>query len=268
MPPSEYQKVCEHAARVGGRVLRDMLGKVGVREKGRADLVTDADFAAQKAICDLVLGTYPDHAFLGEEIDENHHRFTPRPERGINSSCFRWIVDPLDGTTNFVHGVPLFASSVALAHGNDVICGTVYIPILEECFTTAKGQGAFLNGEPIRTSNVTEFSEALASVSFPTTTESDSPDLLAFLKFLPITQAIRRTGSTAINLAYIAAGRFDLMTCYGSNAWDVAAGVLLVREAGGVISDPSGGPFDLDKGATLASATKTLHDKTVQLING
>ena len=96
----------------------------------------------------------------------------------------------------------------------------------------------------------------------------DSPDLLAFLKFLPLTQAIRRTGSTAINLAYIAAGRFDLMTCYGSNSWDVAAGVLLVQEAGGVISDPSGTTFDLDKGATLASATQILHDKTVLLING
>jgi len=275
---SEYQKICEHAASVGGQILRDMLGNVEVREKGRADLVTDADFAAQKAIRDIVLGAYPDHAFLGEESDMQSgtehwqpgtlrcgRRNTRSVETG--SSGFRWIVDPLDGTTNFVHGVPLFASSVALAHGNDVICGTVYNPMLEEFFTAARGQGAFLSGQPIRISNVTEFSEALASVSFPTTTESDSPDLLAFLKLVPLAQAIRRTGSTAINLAYIAAGRFDLMICYGSNAWDVAAGVLLVQEAGGVISDPSGSPFDLDKGATLASATKTLHDKTVQLIN-
>ena len=250
--------------------MRDMLGKVGVHEKGRADLVTDADFAAQKAIREIVLGVYPDHAFLGEESDwQPGADWQPGTERSAvtGSSGFRWIVDPLDGTTNFVHGVPLFASSVALAQGNDVICGTVYNPILEECFTAARGQGAFLNGAPIRTSAVTEFSEALASVSFPTTTLSDSPDLLAFLKLVPVTQAIRRTGSTAINLAYIAAGRFDLMTCYGSKAWDVAAGVILVQEAGGVISDPSGGPFDLDKGATLASATKILHDKAVRLIH-
>ncbi|MCL2623172.1 MAG: inositol monophosphatase, partial [Planctomycetaceae bacterium] len=140
-------------------------------------------------------------------------------------------------------------------------------PMLDECFTAAPGEGAYLNGKPIRTSHVTEFSEALASVSFPTTFDTVSPDLLAFMKFVPETQAIRRTGSTAINLAYIAAGRFDLMTCYGSNAWDVAAGVLLVLEAGGVVSDPSGAPFDLDRGATLASATKTLHDKTVRLLN-
>jgi myo-inositol-1(or 4)-monophosphatase len=259
--PSEYQKICEHAARVGGRVLRDMLGKVAVREKGRADLVTDADFAAQKAIREIVLGAFPDHVFLGEEAEEMQNAERKMPHG------FRWIVDPLDGTTNFVHGVPLFASSVALAHGNDVICGTVYNPILEECFTAARGEGAFLNGKPIRTSNVAEFTDALASVSFPTTTQSDSPDLLAFLKLMPETQAIRRTGSTAINLAYIAAGRFDLMTCYGSNAWDVAAGVILVQEAGGVISDPSGAAFHLDKGATLASATKILHDKAVLLIN-
>jgi len=261
---SEYQKICEHVARVGGRILRDMLGKVGVREKGRADLVTDADFAVQQAIRDIVLGAYPDHAFVGEESD-----WQPGTERSVvtGSSGFRWIVDPLDGTTNFVHGVPLFATSVALARGNEVLCGAVYNPMLEEFFSATQGQGAFLNGTPIHTSNVTEISEALASVSFPTTTDSDSPDLLAFLKLVPVAQAIRRTGSTAINLAYIAAGRFDLMTCYGSNAWDVAAGVILVQEAGGIISDPSGTPFDLDKGATLASATEILHDKTVQLIN-
>jgi myo-inositol-1(or 4)-monophosphatase len=138
----------------------------------------------------------------------------------------------------------------------------------EECFTAMLGEGAFLNGAPIRTSEVTDFSSALVSVSFPTSTRPDSPDLLAFLKLVPEAQAIRRTGSTALNLAYIAAGRFDLMTCYGSNSWDVAAGVLLVQEAGGIISDPSGSPFDLDKGATLASATQTLHDKAVQLIHG
>ncbi|MCL2118092.1 MAG: inositol monophosphatase [Planctomycetaceae bacterium] len=262
MTTSEYQKVCEYAARIGGQVLRDMLGKVGVREKGHADLVTDADFAAQRAVREIVLGAYPDHLFLGEESDANE------VAAASGASGFRWIVDPLDGTTNFVHGVPLFASSVALASGKEVLCGTVYNPMLEECFTAAQGEGAFLNGIPIRTSGVTGFSEALVSVSFPTTTCTDSPDLLAFLKFVPESQAIRRTGSTAINLAYIAAGRFDLMTCYGSNAWDVAAGVVLVQEAGGVISDPSGAAFDLDKGATLASATKTLHDKAVWLING
>jgi len=261
MTTSEYQKICEHAARVGGRILRDMLGKVGVREKGRADLVTDADFAAQKAIRDIVLNAYPDHVFLGEESDAKEVAMA------TSSSGFRWIVDPLDGTTNFVHGVPLFASSVALARGKEVLCGTVYNPMLEECFTTALGEGAFLNGEPIHTSGVTDFSAALVSVSFPTTTRPNSPDLHAFLKLVPESQAIRRTGSTAINLAYIAAGRFDLMTCYGSNSWDVAAGVLLVLEAGGIISDPSGSPFDLDKGVTLASATQILHDKTVLLIN-
>ncbi len=258
---SEFHKICTYAAKIGGRILRDMLGKVGVREKGRADLVTDADFAAQKAIRGIVLGAFPGHLFLGEESDANER------SEAASSFDFRWIVDPLDGTTNFVHGVPLFASSVALARGKDVLCGTVYNPMIDECFTAAKDEGAFLNDMPIRVSDVSEISAALASVSFPTTTLGDSPDLVAFLKLVPEAQAIRRTGSTAINLAYLAAGRFDLMTCYGANAWDVAAGVLLVREAGGVVTAPDGGPFDIDNGASLAASTATLHKKTVQLIN-
>ena len=239
-----------------------MLGKVGVHEKGPADLVTDADFAAQNAIRQIVLGAFPGHVFLGEESDANE------AAAAVESTGFRWIVDPLDGTTNFVHGVPFFASSIALARGKEVLCGTVYNPMVEECYTAALGEGAFLNGKPIRTSGVTDPANALASVSFPTMTGHDSPDLIAFLKLIPHTQAIRRTGSTAINLAYVAAGRFDLLTCYRAHAWDVAAGVLLVREAGGIVSTPSGGPFDLDKGETLASATQPLHDKVVQLING
>lgn len=260
---SKHQKVCEHAARVGGQVLQDMLGKVGVREKHRADLVTDADFAAQKAIRDIVLGAFPDHAFLGEESDADETVAAAKQSGG-----FRWIVDPLDGTTNFVHRVPLFASSVALAHGNEVLCGTIYNPMIEECFTAEKGQGAFLNGERIRASDVSEIIGSLASVSFPTTMRPDSPDLLAFLKLVPETQAIRRTGSTAINMAYVAAGRFDVMTCYGANAWDVAAGVVLVQEAGGIVTAPDGNAFDLDAGATLAVANGELHEKIVRLING
>ena len=258
---TEFQKVCEHAARVGGQILRDMLGKVSVREKQRADLVTDADFAAQKAIRDIVLGAFPEHTFLGEESDANETAAT-------ESDGYRWIVDPLDGTTNFVHHVPLFASSVALARGKDVLCGTVFNPMFDECFTAAQGQGAFLNGQRIRTSNVTEIIDSLASVSFPTTTQPDSPDLIAFLKLVPETQAIRRTGSTAINMAYIAAGRFDIMTCYGANAWDVAAGVVLVLEAGGIVRAPDGSEFDLDQGSTLAVANTELYEKVVQQING
>lgn len=260
---SEFQKVCEHAARIGGQVLRDMLGKVDVREKRRADLVTDADFAAQKTIRDIVLGAFPDHVFLGEESDAGEVVASAE-----QSDVYRWVVDPLDGTTNFVHHVPLFASSVALARGKDVLCGTVFNPMMDECFTAAKGQGAFLNGQRIRTSDVREIIGSLASVSFPTTTRPDSPDLRAFLKLVPETQAIRRTGSTALNMAYIAAGRFDVMTCYGANSWDVAAGVVLVLEAGGVVSRPDGGAFDLDKAATLAAANAELHEKIVRLING
>ncbi|MCL2348249.1 MAG: inositol monophosphatase [Planctomycetaceae bacterium] len=260
---SEYLKICEKAARVGGAILREMLGNVWVREKKPADLVTEADFASQKAIRDTVLEAFPDHAFLGEETDPN----LPNPLTD-GSREFCWVVDPLDGTTNFVHHVPLFASSVALVrHGREILCGTVFNPMFDECFCAAAGKGAFLNGRPIHVSPVTEISEALASVSFPTLTQPDSPDLHAFLQLLPLAQAIRRTGSTAINMAYVAAGRFDTMVCYGANAWDVAAGTILVREAGGIVTAPDGSAFDLADGKTLTSSTEILQNKILRLIN-
>jgi myo-inositol-1(or 4)-monophosphatase len=255
----EYLNVCEYAARMGGLVLREKLGNVWVREKHRADLVTEADFAAQKTVREIVQNAFPNHAFLGEEDEKTAAQ--------TETSEYRWIVDPLDGTTNFVHGVPLFATSVALVRGKDVLCGTIYNPILEECFTAAIGHGAFLNGKTIHTSQTVDLADALATVSFPTTTRPDSPDLLAFMKLVPLAQAIRRTGSTAMNMAYLAAGRFDVMTCYGAHSWDVAAGVILIREAGGIITAPDGGAFDVDHPKTLAAATETLHRQVFQVIN-
>ena len=163
---------------------------------------------------------------------------------------YRWIVDPLDGTTNFVHGVPHYCVSLALERNGELLVGAVYDPLLEECFTAAAGQGAWLNGRPIHTSQVSLLSEALAAVGFPPKVTRDSPDLLLFLEMVCRCQAIRRTGSSALNLCYLAAGRFDLYWSYSTNIWDVAAGVLILREAGGHDNIPrgrgllpGGGPF-------------------------
>ncbi|MDR1385162.1 MAG: inositol monophosphatase [Planctomycetaceae bacterium] len=257
---TEYLKVCEYAARKGGQVLREKLGSVWVREKRRADLVTEADFVSQETIREIVQNVFPEHAFLGEESEP-----TAEPTQ---SSEYRWMVDPLDGTTNFVHGVPLFASSVALVRGKDVLCGTIYNPMIEECFTAAAGHGAFLNGKRIHVSQVPRLADALATVSFPTMSRFDSPDLLAFMKLVPFAQAIRRTGSTAINMAYLAAGRFDVMTSYGAYCWDVAAGAILIREAGGILTAPDGSAFDIDSPKTLAAATEPLHRQVLEMING
>jgi myo-inositol-1(or 4)-monophosphatase len=251
-----YLEICEKAARTGGAVLREKLGKVWIREKKPANLVTEADIASQEIIRSILLDAFPGHCFVGEESGEEY------ASRGENEFC--WIVDPLDGTTNYAHGFPFFAVSIALVHGEKILCGTVYNPALEECFTAEAGKGAFFNGKPIHVRPVTSVNEALVSFSFPALTQQNSPDLLAFLKIVSTAQAIRRTGSTAINLAYIAAGRMDAMVCYEAHAWDVAAGILILREAGGTVSAPDGSEFDMNTPKTLASATETLHRQLLQ----
>jgi myo-inositol-1(or 4)-monophosphatase len=246
-----YLRVCEEAARLGGRVIQDWVGRAEVRKKGPADLVTQADVASQEAVRRAVLGAYPDHCFLGEEKTSG--------EVAASRTEYRWIVDPLDGTTNFVHGVPHYCVSLALERNGELLVGTVYDPILDECFTAAAGQGSRLNGRPIHTSDVAELSEALAAVGFPPDVPRDAPDLLMFLEMLHRCQAIRRTGSSALNLCYLAAGRFDVYWSYSTRIWDVAAGVLILREAGGLATSPKGGEFCLEEAHFLAAANRGLH---------
>ena len=248
-----YLKVCEAAAYEAGALLKEKVGKVGFREKRRADLITEADTQAQEIIRRIVGESFPDHAFLGEES----------PGASANSfqnqtDQFCWIVDPLDGTTNFVHQVPFFCTSIALARGNELLCGVIYNPLTGEFFSAEKGGGAYLNGERLQVSEVNEPENALVVVGFPTNTQPDSEDLQAFLKAVPVAQAIRRTGSTALNLAYIAAGRYDAMWGFSTNAWDIAAGILLIQEAGGIVVSVDGGPVSLERPRFLCAANGTL----------
>jgi len=238
-----------------------MLGTTSVRhKKNPCDLVTEADIAAQKIIESIVLGAFPDHRFLGEEE-------SPSPQRQQGTSEFCWIVDPLDGTTNFVHGVPLFGPSIALVRGTDVLCGVVYNPMTEEFFSATQGQGAFLNGKAIHTSTWQTLGEALVSVSFPSAFCADSPDMLAFLKAIPVCQSLRRTGSSALNLAYVAAGRFDATWSFACHPWDIAAGVILVKEAGGVVTKPEGSPIGFgDPAPVFAAANDALHRELLQVL--
>lgn len=256
------------AAKAAGTIQRERLGCVGVREKGWADLVTEADFASQETIFRILRDAFPDHAFLGEESTDDgqlaeHECGTLAPFE----QPWTWIVDPLDGTTNFVHQVPLFGPSIALAKGNELYCGVVYNPISEELFTAERGGGAFLNGRRLSVSPVTELEHALASISFPTRTESTSPDFLAFLVMLAEAQAIRRIGSTALNLAFLAAGRFDVLSCQSAHAWDVAAGALMIQEAGGIVTAPDGSPFDLAAPGLIAAATTELHREFLDTVS-
>jgi myo-inositol-1(or 4)-monophosphatase len=262
---ADYAEVCERAVRAAGAVLLEKIGQVEVREKGRADLVTEADLASQDVVRRTIRDAFPNHWVLGEE-EELGHGTPPGGDPPETPRC-RWIVDPLDGTTNYVHQVPHFCVSLALERAGDLLVGAVFNPVSEECFTAVTGQGACLNGNPIRASGVSRLSQALVSVGLPTVVPSDSPDLALFLATLNRCQAIRRTGSAALNLCYLAAGRFDVSWSFCTKVWDVAAGVLLIREAGGVVTAPDGGPYLLDTGHYVAAANRKLHAEIRALVS-
>jgi myo-inositol-1(or 4)-monophosphatase len=254
---SSYIKVCEDAVRAGGAVLREKLGRVESREKAPADLVTEADLASQQVVSQTILGEFPHHVVIGEEDAPAHGRPSRGDSRG--PAEYRWFVDPLDGTTNYVHQVPHFCVSLALEHSGRLLVAAVYDPIAEECYTAVAGQGARLNGKAIHTSGVSSLSQALVAIGLPAATKPDSPDLVVFLEAVKHCQAIRRTGSAALNLCYVASGRFDAHWCYSTKSWDAAAGVLLIREAGGVVTSPDGGEFELETGRYLGAANVQLH---------
>lgn len=283
MNSSIYLEQAKRAVLEAGAILKEKLGKVGFREKSPADLVTEADVASQRRIEEILLAAFPEHYFLGEEsqgatpsFGANFTGSTSEKKMLKESECgskapsnlpYTWIVDPLDGTTNFVHGVPFFCTSIALARGNELLCGVIHDPNSGELFTAERGQGAYLNGVRLQTSSVLRPANALTTISFPTETKLDSPDYLAFTRCLPVCQAMRRTGSTALNLAYVACGRFDGAVCQCAHPWDVAAGVLLILEAGGVVTHPDGRAFDLAVHPILATANSELHRGFLTLLN-
>lgn len=252
---SQYIKACENAARLGGTVLRDWRGRFRHREKAPGDLVTDADLASQTAIRQFLLRTYPDHAFLGEE-EEGHEN-----AHGAPDAQYRWIVDPLDGTTNYVHDLPGWCVSVALEHGGNVLVGCVYDPIAENCFTSIAGEGAYCNGIPLQTSNVTQLDAALVAISLPPQIGPDSPEMRRFLSVAEQSQAFRRLGSAAMNMCYLAAGKLDAYWATSVHSWDVAAGYLMVVEAGGKVTGMSGEPFDVARPRLCAAGSSALHQQ-------
>lgn len=231
--------VAVEACRRGAAELEAWRPRFRVKEKSRADLVTDADTASQKAVKDHIFAEYPDHHFLGEEEAVG---------KSIESLRFgddpTWVCDPLDGTGNYAHGVPAYCVNLALVfHGEPVVAVTLD-PRLNELYTAVKGGGAFLNGEPIRVSTIATLGSALLSTGFPSDYEKQLRNLAAWQRVTKEAQALRRTGSSALNMAYLAAGRFDGYWCYDNWPWDVLPGVLLVQEAGGTITNAEGGAFD------------------------
>lgn len=254
---ADFLAVCEEAARAGGEVLLSWVGRVSAREKGPSDLVTQADLAAQEAIKSVILGHFPDHQFVGEED----------AGKGLLKAEKCWIVDPLDGTTNFVHQVPHYAASIALAERGVPTVGVIFDPVSRECFSATRGGGAYLNGTRLRTSPANELAQAIVAASFSARVDPSSPEIDQFKSALLNCQAVRRTGSAALNLCYVAAGRFDAFWALSTKAWDVAAGVLLVEEAGGTVTDLAGRAFDIDLPHPVTSATAELHRQFLELLN-
>jgi len=257
----EFLKVCEEAARAAGKVLLDLQGRISVREKGPRDLVTEADLASQETIQQIVLGAFPDHDFLGEEDSS----FDTRRERTSGNYC--WIVDPLDGTTNYVHRLQTFSVSVALERQGQILVGVVFDPIMDECYSATANGGALLNGSRLSTSKCSRLTEALVAASLPAAVPRGSLMVSQFVELLYECRAVRRLGSAALNMCYLAAGRLDAYWAPSIKIWDIAAGLLIVREAGGVVTDSTGGELDLAQPKMIAAANDGVHRELIKVVN-
>jgi myo-inositol-1(or 4)-monophosphatase len=233
---NDYLDAAREAALRAAVVLEQWRQRFKVREKGRFDLVTDADLASQRTIAEYLAQRLPTHAFLGEE-DARHQR--PGPNAPPT-----WIVDPIDGTTNYVHDCPMYCVSIGLQADGELIAGVVYDPSRQEMFAAAKGMGAWLNDRRLSTSGADSLDESLLATGFPPDMRGQERTLDWWRYFSLRTHSLRRTGSTALNLAYVAAGRFDGYFAFDNHVWDVAAGVVLVREAGGTITNVDGSEYD------------------------
>lgn len=253
----QARELAERAVRAAGIVLRDKLGgALEISHKGTVDLVTDADRSAEETIVSLVRQSYPEHDILAEEQDY-----------GRRESACRWIVDPLDGTTNFAHGFPWFAVSIALEVQGEVVCGVVYQPCSDELYSAVKGEGAFLNNRPLQVSTVNSLDQALLATGFPYDRKSSEINNYDhFIHFQQAAQACRRPGVASLDLASVAAGRFDGYWEMKLKPWDVAAGLLLVLEAGGQVTDFDGSKADFYAPRILASNGR-LHSGMQEILS-
>ena len=242
------------AALAAGRVQRaHFRTTIDIQKKGAIDLVTEIDLRVEREFRALIAERFPDHAVLGEEGIEIGNQFDELiPD--FNSGRYRWIIDPIDGTTNYAHGLAIFCVSIALEIDGRTDLGVIYDPMADELFTAERGAGARLNGELMHVTPCAEIGDALLCTGFPYSVREKPGHLIAgFAEFMRVSQAVRRLGSAALDLCYVAAGRFDGFYEESLKAWDVAAGALIVEEAGGCVSGTSGEPFSPHAGHIVAS---------------
>jgi len=255
--PEAILAYAAEAARLAGKILLDGLDKrVKIDFKGRINLVTEIDIASQKCILEFLQERYPGHTFWAEEGEEKN----PVGDRYV------WLVDPLDGTTNYAHGYRCFSISIAFLIQNTITAGVVYDPWGDEMFTAIRGKGAYLNGSPIHVSAENSLGRSLLATGFPyDIRESNVNNVGLFNHLILKAQAVRRDGSAALDLAYLAAGRFDGFWELKLHPWDMAAGALLVEEAGGTVSTFDGGKFHVNTFDMLASNGR-IHEQLIHEI--
>ncbi|MGK0297947.1 MAG: myo-inositol-1(or 4)-monophosphatase [Gammaproteobacteria bacterium] len=246
------------AARAAGDLIVrnvDQISDLNISEKGLNDYVTEIDKRAEKIIIKTILTSYPDHSILAEESGSH------------GESDYQWIIDPLDGTTNFLHGIPHFAVSIACKYKDNIEQAIVYDPIKQELFTATRGNGAHLNNRRIRVSNRKYLKGALVGTGFPFGENSKLETFIHTLRAVfPIAAGIRRFGAASLDLAYVACGRLDGFWEFGLKEWDIAAGALLIQESGGIVSSIKNDATFLKTGDILAANSK-LHDELFQLLS-
>ena len=240
-------RAARRAAAIINRAARDV-ELLSVTRKRHNDFVTEVDHAAERAVIEVLHRAYPDHAILAEESGASG---------GSAESEYTWIIDPLDGTTNFIHGFPQYAVSIALRHKNLITQGVIYDPTKNELFTASRGRGAYLNERRLRVSRRPQLTEALIGTGFPFRELQHLDEYLAMFRELTArTAGLRRAGAASLDIAYVAAGRLDGFWEMGLSPWDMAAGALLVQEAGGLVGDFRGDPGYLDSGRIICGNPK------------
>lgn len=251
--PSYLDTAVEIAREASALLSKFAKRHVGFELKGEHDLVTVADRASEKLIVDRLRAQFPAHSIVAEEGGGHQ-----------GSSDFRWYVDPLDGTTNFAHGFPVYNVTLALEQAGELVAGVIADPTRDEIFTAERGSGAFLNGQRIQVSKVNRVEDALVATGFPSRRRHQNVNVHFFYQLSMLSHGVRRPGAAALDLASVACGRLDMFWEFNLNPWDVAAGILLIREAGGRCTDMLGAPVDL-RGAHILADNGLIHEETVAL---
>ena len=250
-----YLEISQQIAREAGALLHGFFERrIGFELKGDFDLVTEADRTSEKLVIDRLLAHFPTHSIVAEETGG----------RVGESSEYCWYVDPLDGTTNFAHGFPMYNVTLALEKAGEMIAGVIYDPERDEMFVCERGGGAQLNGKPIHVSRVADVDSSLVATGFPSRKRHQNINVHFYYQLAMISHGVRRAGAAALDLAYVASGRLDAYWEFGLNPWDMAAGILLVTEAGGRVSDMHGEEASL-RGPHLLADNGTVHDSMLQV---